>query len=80
MEHHDRGDAVISVPSVLGGGDVVAMLSGTFADHAALTAVTFPTNLYFAEDGALPRGTEPMPRPGRPPIAMLLKTCPNWIS
>ena len=55
--HHDRGDAVISVPSVLGGGDVVAMLSGTFADHAALTAVTFPTNLYFAEDGALPRGT-----------------------
>lgn len=54
--HRDAGRAQIDIPAVLGGMDVVALLTGVFDDHPALMSVTMAHNIYYAAPGALPRG------------------------
>ncbi|MBR1685767.1 MAG: leucine-rich repeat protein [Clostridia bacterium] len=54
--HTDQGTQAVTVPDVLGGADVVAMLENVFAGHSRLCDVTFSTNLYAVAEGALPRG------------------------
>ena len=54
--HRDHGTARVNLPAVLGGADVVAALSGTFAGHAALEDVQFSANMYYADSDTLPRG------------------------
>jgi len=54
--HANGGQTHIDIPHVLGGADVVALLSDVFAGHDALMSVTMDGNVYYAAPDALPRG------------------------